>query len=89
MTSLTEINMIHDGSDVHLLEYLEMATKSGVYSSGAGFGTFGGRITGGNMVLDFTPNVGTAWFQRILHSLFCLIRNWSFIHHLPRVQTEL
>ena len=37
-----------------------MATKSGAYSSGAGFGTFGGRITGGNMVLDFTPNVGTA-----------------------------
>ena len=56
----TEINMIHDGSDVHLLEYAEMATKAGAYSSGAGFGTFGGRITGGNMVLDFTPNVGTA-----------------------------
>ena len=37
-----------------------MATKSGSYSSGLGFGTFGGRITGGNMVLDFTPNVGTA-----------------------------
>ena len=34
--------------------------KSGVYSSTAGFGTFGARLSSGNVLLDFTPNVGTA-----------------------------
>jgi len=54
-----EINLIHDGTDVHMLEYGQMQTKSGQYAS-TGFGTFGARLSGGNIVLDFTPNVGTA-----------------------------
>ena len=56
----TEVNLLHDGSDVHILEYADMATKSGAYSSTAGFGTFGARLSSGNVLLDFTPNVGTA-----------------------------
>ena len=56
----TEVNLLHDGSDVHVLEYADMATKSGSYSSTAGFGTFGARLSGGNVLLDYTPNVGTA-----------------------------
>ena len=54
-----EFNLIHDGTDVHMVEYGEMQTKSGSYSS-IGFGTFGSRLSGGNIVLEYTPNVGTA-----------------------------
>ena len=54
-----EFNLIHDGTNVHMLEYGEMATETGQYSSNSGFGTFGARLSGGNMVLDFTPNIGT------------------------------
>ena len=54
-----ELNIIHDGTDVHLLEYGQIQTKSGQYSS-TGFGTFGARLSGGNILLDYTPNVGSA-----------------------------
>jgi len=54
-----EFNLIHDGTDVHMVEYGEMQTKPGSYSS-TGFGTFGTRLIGGNIVLEYTPNVGTA-----------------------------
>ena len=54
-----EINLIHDGTDVYMVEYGEMQTKTGSYSS-TGFGTFGSRLSGGNIILEYTPNVGTA-----------------------------
>ena len=54
-----EFNLIHDGTDVHMVEYGEMQTKPGSYSS-TGFGTFGSKLSGGNIILEYTPNVGTA-----------------------------
>ena len=54
-----EFNLIHDGTDVYMLEYGDMQTKPGSYSS-TGFGTFGSKLVGGNVVLEYTPSVGTA-----------------------------
>ena len=54
-----EFNLIHDGTNVHMVEYGEMQTKPGSYSS-TGFGTFGSKLSGGNIILEYTPNVGTA-----------------------------
>ena len=58
--AINEINLIHDGTDVELFEYGEMATVNSQYTSNDGFGTFRSRITGGNVILEYTPNVGTA-----------------------------
>ena len=55
-----EINLIHDGTDVHMLEYAQMQTEVTQYSSTAGFGTFGASLSGGNIVLNYTSDVGTA-----------------------------
>lgn len=54
-----EFNLIHDGTEVYMLEYGDMQTKPGSQSS-TGFGTFGSRIDSGNFILEYTPNVGTA-----------------------------
>ena len=42
-----------------MVEYGEMQTKPGSYSS-TGFGTFGSELSGGNIILNYTPSVGTA-----------------------------
>ena len=49
----SELNIIHDGSNVQLLEYADMQTTSG-------FGTFNAYISGGNVLVDFIPSVGVA-----------------------------
>jgi hypothetical protein len=54
----TELNVIHDGSDVSLLEYGSINESSGTY--GSGIGTFGARISGSNLIVEFHPSVSTA-----------------------------
>ena len=56
--SSSELNIIHDGSNVEILEYADMQTNSGGVSSG--FGTFNAYISGGNVLVDFIPSVGVA-----------------------------
>ena len=83
----TEINMIHDGTDVHMFEYGEMATKSGQYSSTSGFGTFGSRINGGNVILEYKPNVGTAVTTNV--SVVALSDTETGISSLPFRESRL
>tara|TARA_B100001142_G_scaffold131600_1_gene133153 strand:+ start:4547 stop:16651 length:12105 start_codon:yes stop_codon:yes gene_type:complete len=50
----TELNIIHDGTDVSLLEYGSINESENTYSSG--IGTFGARISGGNIIVEFHSN---------------------------------
>ena len=52
--SVVEMNLVHDGTDVYLLEYGNIETTL------AGLGTFGASISGSNVEIDFIPSVGTA-----------------------------
>ena len=52
--SVDELNLVHDGTDVYLLEYGDLATNT------VGFGTFNAYIDGSNIDVDFIPNVGVA-----------------------------
>ena len=51
--SVVEMNMVHDGTNVYLLEYGNIETNTGL-------GTFSASISGSNIEIDFTPSVGTA-----------------------------
>ena len=53
----TELNVIHDGSTVDLLEYGELTTTQGGYSD-PGFGTFYPYLSGKDLKVDFIPNAG-------------------------------
>jgi len=50
--SINELNYIHDGTDVYLLEYGDIATNV------TGFGTFNVYVDGSNVDVDFIPNTG-------------------------------
>ena len=54
----TELNVIHDGTNVDVLEYGEMSTQVGTLVGG--LGTFGASMASGTVNLDFTPNTGIA-----------------------------
>ena len=53
-----ELNVIHDFTDVSLLEYGDLTAGPG--ASSAGFGTFGATLKGGNININFHPNVSVA-----------------------------
>jgi len=50
-----EFTVLHDGSNVELLEYGRITNDAGY-----GIGTFGASISGSNLILKFTPNVSLA-----------------------------
>jgi hypothetical protein len=53
--SASEINLIHDGTDVYTTEFGDL------YTGGtSGFGTFSPYISGSNINIDFIPSVATA-----------------------------
>ena len=51
-----EINLLHNGSEVDILEYGEMVTNSANLAQG--FGTYSAYIESGTVKLDFHPNAG-------------------------------
>jgi hypothetical protein len=53
-----ELTVIHDGTNVSILEYGQITDQTSLTSPG--LGTFSGSITGSNLVLQFTPNSGIA-----------------------------
>ena len=54
-----ELNIVHDGSDVSILEYGKLTTSLSGYSA-IGFGTYTARLDGSNIKLDFNPSgIGT------------------------------
>ena len=55
-----EFTVLHDGTNVDLMEYGELTTSQGGYSD-PGFGTFYPYISGTDLKVDFVPNasIGT------------------------------
>jgi len=56
--SFNELNIIHDGTNVELLEYGDLSTDVG--STVLGFGTYSAEMSSGTINVDFTPNPGLA-----------------------------
>ena len=52
-----ELNIVHDGSDVSILEYGKLTTNSGAFSA-VGFGTYTAYLDGSNIKVDFNPSSG-------------------------------
>ena len=50
--SVDELNYVHDGTDVYLVEYGDLATNV------TGFGTFNVYVDGSNVDVDFAPSTG-------------------------------
>ena len=54
-----ELNIVHDGTDVSILEYGKLTTSLGGMSA-TGFGTYTARLDGSNIKVDFNPSgIGT------------------------------
>jgi len=51
--SIVELSIVHDGTNVHLLEYGDMSNSDSVGS--VGLGTFGASISGGNVNITLSP----------------------------------
>ena len=53
-----ELTVIHDGTNVELLEYGQLSTDSLLPSASPGLGTYSAYLSGSDLNIDFTPNVG-------------------------------
>ena len=53
-----EINILHDGTNVQMLEYGQLSSGPGAYSSLSGLGTWYPYISGSNLKVDFVPTTG-------------------------------
>ena len=52
-----ELNIIHDGTNVSLLEYGNSADSES--TNYVGFGTFDANIVGGNIIVNYTSNASS------------------------------
>ena len=58
---MVELDIVHDGTNVELLEYGRLTTGGFAESSElTGLGTYHPYIDGSNLKVDFVPNVGIA-----------------------------
>jgi len=55
-----EISVLHDGSNVQYLDYGQLTTISQDIYSNSGLGTYYSYLSGSQLKIDFTPNVGIA-----------------------------
>ena len=55
-----ELTLLHNGTDVDLLEYGQLTTAGEFGASTPGFGTYHPYIDGSNIKVDFIPNVSVA-----------------------------
>jgi len=55
-----EISLVHDGTNVQILEFGKLNNLSNEDYVGAGIGTYNAYISGSNVNLDFKPNPGIA-----------------------------
>ena len=53
-----ELTVIHNDSEVELLEYGQLSTNNLSTISSIGLGTYSAYLSGSNLNIDFTPNVG-------------------------------
>lgn len=54
-----ELNFVHDGSEIELLEYGQLTNHSPDKFSSSGLGTYYPYISGSNLNIDFIPTVGS------------------------------
>ena len=54
-----EISIIHDNSNVYLVEYGQITTNSLTSKSSSGIGTYSAYISGSDLRIDFIPNQST------------------------------
>jgi hypothetical protein len=68
---IDELNIIHDGINVGFLEYGQLTNHSTTnpYSS-SGLGTYNSYLSGSQLKIDFTPNVGIAGTVNAIKVLF-------------------
>ena len=52
---MVELNLVHDGTEVDMLDYAEMTTSLN-HTNVSGFGTFSAYIDGSDVKVDFHPN---------------------------------
>ena len=52
-----ELNIVHDGTNVSILEFGKLTTNGGG-TSATGFGTYTAYLSGGQLKVDFNPSVG-------------------------------
>ena len=57
---MEEINLIHDGTTVDIMEYGQLTSNLGDYVSASGFGTYVPSISGTDINLDFKAHTGIA-----------------------------
>jgi len=55
-----EFNLVHDGTNIELLDYGQLTNHSADSFSSSGLGTFSTYFSGSNLNVDFTPNIGIA-----------------------------
>jgi hypothetical protein len=65
-----ELSIIHDGSDVELLEYGQLTNHSLDTFSNIGLGTYYSYISGSQLIVDFIPNVGVSATINTIKILF-------------------
>ena len=53
-----ELTILHDGTNVELLEYGQLTTDTLTSIGSAGLGTYNAYLSGSNVNIDFTPNAG-------------------------------
>ena len=55
-----ELTVVHDGTNVELMEYGQLTTEMGSEDGTPGLGTYSASLSGSYVNLNFTPNVSTA-----------------------------
>jgi hypothetical protein len=55
-----ELNIIHDGSNINILQYGELSNSLNPSYSISGLGTYNSYFNGSNLIVDFIPNSGLA-----------------------------
>ena len=79
-----ELNVVHDGTNVELLEYGQVTGHSFDSYSSSGLGTYYPYISGSQLKIDFYPNVGIAatinTFQTLLGGTLSGIGTYDMKH---------
>ena len=69
----TEMNVIHDGTDVYAVEYADIQLDTNLTSSSGSLGTYRAFIDSGLVKINFIPNTGgtlqSQTSTRTLHSI--------------------
>ena len=55
-----ELNILHDGTTVDLLEYGQITTDDSIVGGGAGLGTYTASMSTGDIIVQFVPHAGIA-----------------------------